>query len=477
MTTTIISKRSFSAVTLCASLALSGCDLVKDIPVGTGYAARNICSQYFLSGIDLKTATHRYVAPAVKPLPLLWAIEVDDVNRTVSVRDQIFINQNRNTAYYREGVGCTLLHDSTPEQLDAQLPLIPPPQDTTTAPWPLGDGPVDAGLPGIDYPALGAAVDAAFAETGPTPINTLAVTVVHQGQLIAEQYANGIGPDTRLIGWSMTKSFTATLIGLLYDQARLTLDAPAPVAEWQGTDKATITLVDLLHMAAGLEWSETAQGDTPDQGRMLFVAPDFASYYAAKPVVAEPGTRFNYSTGVSSLLGRIAQDTIGGSLADTYHFMNDTLFHPLGIDDAVLEFDTLGQPAGGSGLYLSARDWARLGLLYARDGNWFGRQILSSEWIDQALTPSPANPIYGYQIWLNTAGKIWPSLPEDSFAFRGFQQQIVLVIPRHDLIIVRLGVTVDGGATGTGQSGFNVEQLANSIIAALPPHDIGESLP
>jgi hypothetical protein len=453
MTTTIISKRSFSAVTLCASLALSGCDLAKDIPVGTGYAARNICSQYFLSGIDLKTATHRYVAPAVKPLPLLWAIEVDEVNRTVSVRDQIFINQNRNTAYYREGVGCTLLHDSTPEQLDAQLPLITPPQDATAAPWPLGDGPVDAGLPGIDYPALGAAVDAAFAETGPTPINTLAVAVVHQGQLIAEQYANGIGPDTRLIGWSMTKSFTATLIGLLYDQARLTLDAPAPVAEWQGTDKAAITLVDLLHMAAGLEWSETAQGDTPDQGRMLFVAPDFASYYAAKPVVAEPGTRFNYSTGVSSLLGRIAQDTIGGSLADTYHFMNDTLFHPLGIDDAVLEFDTLGQPAGGSG------------------------QILSSDWIDQALTPSPANPIYGYQIWLNTAGKIWPSLPEDSFAFRGFQQQIVLVIPRHDLIIVRLGVTVDDGATGTGPSGFNVEQLANDILAALPANDSGEPSP
>src|SRR5690606_41514189 len=128
MTTTIISKRSFSAVTLCASLALSGCDLVKDIPVGTGYAARNICSQYFLSGIDLKTATHRYVAPAVKPLPLLWAIEVDDVKRTVSVRDQIFINQNRNTVYYRVYVGCTLQLYRTTVQLDGLLPHLIPPQ-------------------------------------------------------------------------------------------------------------------------------------------------------------------------------------------------------------------------------------------------------------------------------------------------------------------------------------------------------------
>src|SRR5690606_26194308 len=141
-------------------------------------------------------------------------------------------------------------------------------------------------------------------------------------------------------------------------QGALALDEPAPVPEWAGTDKSAITLTHLLHMAPGLQWSETDQGPTPARGRMLFTSPDHAQFYLQQPLIAAPGTTFNYSTGVTNLLARIVQEQVGGNLQDTYHFVHESLFTPLGIHDAVLEFDTAGNPVGGASLYMSARDWA-----------------------------------------------------------------------------------------------------------------------
>lgn len=472
MTTTRTNPVWLTFLFLCGTVLLTGCDKIKDIPVGTGYAAKQICSSLFVSELPRNTVIHRFVAPQLQQLPLLWNIQVDTDNKTVSVRDNVFINQNLNVAYYREGFGCTLLHDATPDQLDAQLPLRYPPLPSADAPWPLGDGEVVTDAPGIDYARLDAAIASAFVQASPNPANTLAIVVVHDGRLIAERYALGADRHSRLVSWSMAKSFTATLIGLLQDRGMLDVTEPAPIAEWAGTDKASITLTHLLHMAPGLRWSETDQGPTPDRGRMLFTQPDHAAFYLQQPLIAEPGTTFNYSTGVTALLARIVQDQTGGSLQDTYRFMHESLFAPLGINDAVLEFDTVGNPVGGASLYITARDWAKLGLLYARKGNWFGEQLLSENWIDFALTPSPANPGYGAQIWLNHDLKMWPYLPADSFAFRGFHQQIVLVVPRYDLIVVRQGVTFK-------PEHFDLQGLVTGIIASLPapPYHIASPLP
>ncbi|OUS25436.1 hypothetical protein A9Q99_21140 [Gammaproteobacteria bacterium 45_16_T64] len=444
----------------CATLLLvSGCDLIKDIPVGIGYAAKNICSSYFLSELDYDTLTKEHVAPQIAPLGALWKIHVDEDKQTVQVNDIIFGNANTYTAYYREGFGCTLLHDSTIAKLDQQIPLRYTETESPSEPWPFGKGenPIIAG---VDYAQLDDAVDNAFIQLE-DPANTLAVAVIYKGNLIAEQYADGVDEDTRLIGWSMTKSFTATMIGKLADDGLLNITGSAPVPEWQGTNKEAITIEHLLHMASGLEWSETAQGDTPDQGNILFLNEDFAKYYIEKPLLDEPGTVHNYSTGSSALLSRIVQDQVGGTLADTYRFVNEEILHPINIYEGVLEFDTVGQPSGGANLYLSARDWAKLGQLYLNGGDWYGNQVLSQDWVDYALTPSIAKPTYGAQLWVNNNQESWPYLPESTFAFTGFHKQIVLVIPEHDLIIVRLGVTLRG-------TDFDLSGLSEGVIASLP---------
>ena len=375
-------KTSFAL--LCITL-ISGCSKINDIPIGTGYAAKNICSGYFMGGIDPDILTDRFISPQIQPLPPLLSISIDDDEKTVYVEDIIFRKHFSAEAYYREGFGCTLMQDSTKETLDAQLPTPLPYQLTEQFPWPMGKSGVAEPQLGINYDVLNSAIENGFTENDNNTRNTMAIAVIHNNQLIAEQYAPEINAETKMVGWSMTKSFVSTLIGLLQDRGFLDITDPAPVAEWINTEKESITTEQLLHMASGLEWFEESQGPNADQGYVLHRTEDFSAFYTAQPLVDEPGTVYNYSTGASSLLGRIAQEQLGGDLADTYYFIQDALFHKINIDDAVLEFDTVGQPGSGAYLWLTARDWARLGLLYLNNGNWFGNQVLSQQWIKQAL--------------------------------------------------------------------------------------------
>ncbi len=450
-------------------LAISsvGCESVSDIPIVTGYSAKYICSGLFVSGFDLDKLKQDFVAPTVTPLDTNWTVSVDHYNKSVTVGTKQFNGRYANTAHYREGLGCTLVHDENINTLDQQKPALLPKRIISQQPWPSGDGPISADIPDLDYSAVNAAIKRSFIESDPNnPINTLAVAVVHQNKLIAEHYAEGVNNTTRLAGWSMTKSLSSALVGILYGLQSFDITKPAPVPEWQGTEKEAITTADLLHMAAGLDWNEEPTGENPDQGNLLH-ATDFASYYIDKPLVARPGTVFNYSTGSSSLLGRIVQDQIGGDVRRTSQFVNAVLFRPLGISDAILEFDTIGQPALGSYLYMSARDWARLGLLYLRQGDWFGNQVISKEWVNFSTTPSATNPNYGSQMWLNTHRKLWSQLPESTFAFLGYQGQFVIIIPEYDLVFVRLGVTFD---TANKSPGYDLQNVILDIVAALPQY-------
>ena len=454
---------------LTATTALSGC-ILDDIPIGTGYAAKYMCSGLWVSGLDEDRLKDDFIAPQISPLPLIWKIDINERAQTVTVRDVIFGSRNAKTAYYREGLGCTLTHDATLAELDAQAPveLINPVIDYQ-APWPFGEAPVSTMQADVDYNLLDSAMDEAFTETGDGVKNTLSVAVIRHGELIAERYSDDVDESSRLLSWSMAKSITATMTGLLYDRGVLNPQSPAPVAEWAGDERSAIRLKDMLQMAAGLDWNEAAQGDDPDQGYGLFEVPDMAGYYAAQEATAQPGTVFNYSTGESNLIARIVQEQLGGSLDDYYQFIQQELFLPLNINTAVVEFDTEGQPVGGAFHYLTTRDWARLGLLYLNHGNWFGEQILSADWISQALTPSAANPLYGYQIWLNTDQGFWPTLPASTFAFRGFQSQIVMMIPEYDMVLVRTGVTFDGEGASSTVDPAGIETLANGVISAVSP--------
>ena len=456
-------KRAARLLLIGLMLTLSGCDQVRELPFGNGYVAKNICSGIFVSGLEETTLKNDYVAPNVEPLPLLWKIEIDRENRLVTASDIIFRDMFRQQAYYRPGFGCTLLQDSTPAQLDAQLPAT---RDSINTPeylfWPHGSaGPWPLLRADVDYQAIESAIDDAFVETPELTRQTAAVLVAYDDRLLTERYAPGIDHSTRLLGWSMSKSFTATLVGLLQDRQYLNTADTAPVPQWQGTEKAAITIEDLLHMASGLEYYEESRGANNDQSYTLHATEQFANFIIDRPLVAQPGERYNYSTAETMLIAKIAQDALGGSLPDTYHFLNETLFGPLGINDAVLEYDTAGNPAGGAYLLMKPRDWARLGLLYLRNGDWFGQQVLSEDWVHYALTPSPANPEYAKQIWVNTDASRWPSLPEDTFAFLGYQQQSVMVVPSRDLVVVRMGFSFEEGIAET-------ERLVAKILDAIP---------
>lgn len=431
-------------------------------PVGTGFSAKGICSEVFVSHIDPDIAMDEHIGPQVFPLRRIWKVDIDEEAKTVTVDISRRPTRYRQTAYYREGIGCTLMHDETTESLDAQLTepeTFSIPQDQY---WPHGSAGVTPNVPGVDYDKLDAVLDAAMVDEGLYSGNPLGVAVIYKDKLIAERYGDSATAESPLQGWSMTKSMTGMLVGILSDRGQLFVGDPAPVPEWEGSEKAGITLENLLHMAAGLEWNEFPIGPNPDQGEMLFLNKDFPDYYQSRPVVASPGTVFEYSTGESSLLARIVQDHTGGTINSFLDFANDALLKPIHIDSAVFEFDTEGHPAGGAHLHMTIRDWARLGLLYAHKGNWFGNRIVSSDWIDYATTPSPANQSYGAQVWLNTGQGSWPNLPESSFAFRGFQSQNVIIAPEYDLIIVRMGVTVI--AT---EDNYNEQALVDGVLESL----------
>lgn len=432
------------------------------LPVGTGFSAKGICSEVFVSHIDPEIAMNEHIGPQVFTLRRIWKVDIDENAKTVTVDISRRPTRYRQTAYYREGIGCTLMHDETFAGLDAQYDEPEPFAIPGDQYWPHGSAGVTPNVPGVDYDQLNAVLDATMVDERVYSGNPLGVAVVYKDKLIAERYGDSATAESPLQGWSMTKSMTGTLVGILSDRGVVKVKDPAPVPEWKGTDKESISIENLLHMSAGLEWNEFPVGPNHEQGEMLFMNMDFAAYYISRPVVAAPGTVFEYSTGSSSLLGRIVQDHTGRTINSYLDFAKDALLKPINIDSAVIEFDTVGHPTGGAHLHMTVRDWARLGLLYEHKGNWFGRQVISADWVDYATTPSPANSGYGAQVWLNTNHSLWPGLPESSFSFSGFQSQRVIIAPEYDLIIVRMGVTVI-----SNENNYDEQALVDGVVDAL----------
>ena len=255
-----------------------------------------------------------------------------------------------------------------------------------------------------------------------------AVVVVHGGRVVYEQYAPGVMADSILPSFSVSKSFTSTMIGLLVGRGRLKLDDRAPIPEWSArTDpRRAITLRNLLNMSSGLQWTEEYFNGQSDVVQMV-VSGDESRYAIAKPLAFTPGTRWHYSTGDTAVLGRIIADTARVS-GNTYRaYLHRQLFDPLGINPVDPGFDGAGRWRAGWWTNTTTRNFAKLGLLYLRDGMWENKRFLSSKWVDFVRTPSPAFSGYGGQFWLNNDG---------SFEMIGLFGQSVHIIPDLDLIIV-----------------------------------------
>ena len=313
----------------------------------------------------------------------------------------------------------------------------------------------DAGAP---RDQLARALDDLF--TAPGVGETRAVVLMANGQIAAERYAPGYDKDTRFISWSMAKTVTAVLIGMLVADGKLALDEPAPVPLWQrpGDPRAAITLRHLLQMRSGLRHTEA--GDPPYESsevRMLFLdgRDNMARWAAEQPLEAAPGKQFEYSSNTSVILADIAARALTASdkpdarrkaVAD---YLQTRLFGPLGMTSMVPEFDASGTLIGGSLMHATARDWAKLGEMLRRKGRApGGEQLVPQRWVEAMVTPSPASPHYGFQTWLNrpipgtdpAEHPLFPDrAPHSLFSLIGHMGQYVLVSPSQRVTLVRLG--------------------------------------
>ena len=304
--------------------------------------------------------------------------------------------------------------------------------------------------------------------------------VLHAGRIVAERYAPGYGIDTPMLGWSMTKSVTNALIGILVRQGRLSVTAPAPIAAWRDPSdpRHAISVEQLMRMTSGLALDETNSGFDPSS-RMAFTAPDMAAFAEAAALTAVPGTRYHYSSPSTILLSRLVRDAVGGGPGEALRFAERELFAPLGMRGVTFEVDATGTPIGSTYMYATARDWARFGMLYAADGVAGGRRILPEGWVDFSATPTPGSRDgYGAGFFTNRGDsdfgrqRVRGGMPADSFFASGTQGQRVLVAPAERLVVVRLGRSQDWATfdiRGFIRLVADANAALNAPSASLPP--------
>lgn len=449
----------------CAGLAL-GAARAHDVPkVATGFIADILCSETFVSGLDpQRTFTETTDAMPGAGL-IVWALDyqVDRVRKDVTVT---LFGLGRSHAVYREGLGCTLDHGKP--LVDVALP----PDDRQPALLP------EIADPAIVPPQsaeLSAALDRAFTEPAQPPYRrTRAVVVMKSGRIIAERYADGIGPATPLLGFSMTKSVISALTGVLVRQGKLKLDGPAPVVAWKNPDdlRHAITVDQLLRHTAGLALGSSLQASLGSAfepvNRMKFMESDMAAYAASIPLATAPGTAWNYHDGNTILLSHLIRNASGGNPADALAFARRELFAPLGMRHVTLQLDGAGTIEGSGEMLASARDWARFGQLYLNDGIAGGRRILPEGWVNYSASATPNAWVgIGAGFWTNQGDSFGANFrvdhgwPRDAFFAKGTIGQYTIVIPSERLVIVRLGRSPNWPPEADG-----VFDLVRDVVAA-----------
>lgn len=427
----------------CAGLAL-GAARARDVPkVATGFIADTLCAETFVSGLD----PSRNLAETTDAMPgvglLTWAMDfqVDRARKDVTVT---LFGIGRSHAVYREGLGCTLEHGAA--FADVALPS----DDKQPALLPEIAGP---GLVPPQSEGLSAALDRAFTEPARPPYRrTRAIVVMKAGRIIAERYADGVGPETQLLGFSMTKSVMSALTGILVRQGKLKLDGPAPVAAWQDPDdpRHAITVDQLLRHTAGIALGSSLQASLGSAlepvNVMKFAEDDMAAYAETVPLATAPGTVWNYHDGNTIMLAHLIRNAAGGKPEDALRFAHRELFAPLGMRHVTLQLDGAGTIEGSSKMLASARDWARFGQLYLNDGIAGGKRILPEGWVNYSATATPNAWVgIGAGFWTNQGDSFGAKFrvdhgwPRDAFFAKGTIGQYTIIIPSERLVIVRLG--------------------------------------
>jgi len=453
----VVNWRSLLAI-LCALVVAGAAALCavyrpdRAIRTGTIATVEALCARTFVSGLDPQTTFEETVErPGIRRLRRVLRYRIDRTAKTADVSVLGFLNSH---AIYREGFGCVQQHGSrVPYLLKSDIEALKAPKAPPLLPEIAGPDVVEP-----SNPALKAALDHAFEEPAEPPLRrTKAVVVVRDGRIIAERYAAGIGIDTQLPSFSMTKSLVNALLGIMTQQGLTSPSLPAPIPEWRGAGdpRRGIEVGHLMRMTSGLALDETGTGFDPSN--QMYLYDDMAGYAVKAALIAEPGTRWAYSSATTQILARIIRDAVGGP-EQTLSFAWRELFNPLGMRHVTLAFDANGTLQGSANMLASARDWARFGLLYLNDGKIGGRRILHDEWVDYT-TWATLDTDYAAGFWTNNSehpnaqGRVQLGIPRDSFFAFGFLGQRLAIIPSRNMVVVRLGHSVDpaGDIRGVGR--------------------------
>jgi len=428
-------------------------EYLQQLPLGCAFKAKALCAAIFVSGRDAETVAREDMG--FNTLFKLFTPKINTHRKTVSC-SLLGTGMFKRKALHVEGLGPVLLSGINENTIREWRPEIIPaqPAHPEKIPWPQGDL-LPAGNPkNINMARIDKAVAKLFSEENPQKkLYTRAVIVVHKGRIIAERYGEGITKDTPLLSWSVAKSMVNALVGIMVLQGKIDIRKPAPVAEWQSKDdpRRAITLDQMLRMSSGLDWVEAyAEKPISDVNMMLFLQPDMAAFAAAKPLIAPPDKEWRYSSGTTNIICRIIKEQTG-NLNNYWNFPRQELFNKIGMRSAIWSTDASGTFIGSSFVYATARDYARFGMLYLNDGVWQGKRILPAGWVKYSTKPAPAAPQgqYGAHFWLNggtgvaSAERPYPKLPADTYFARGYQGQVIAIIPSYKLVVVRLGMTYD----------------------------------
>ena len=433
-------------------------------PLPAGYVSHTICSGVFIAGREFDE---------------VLAHDVQELQRRLTsthIKDNLVITNfgfwpigSTSKTVFRPGLGCSRLEGGAIADLAGPTSLTRERSPTSLQglQWPNRI----TEPTGVDMAAINAAIDGAFFDDAvnyEARQNTRAIVIFYRGQLIAERYADGFGPDIPLNSWSMTKSVTSALVGIAVGRGQIDLAAPSGIMGWDDPKdlRSQVTVEHLLHMTSGLEFNEGYEDDPlSDVNYMLMTAQDLPAFAMQYPVTTQPGMRWAYQTASPVLLGLILRDSFPSE--ETYHqFPYQALFNKLGMTHSHYQMDGGGTYVGGAFMYATARDWARFGLMYLNGGVVNGEPLLPQAWVELSTTATPASlkaRPYAAQFWLNQDGAttMMPKVPRDAFAARGHYGQSTFIIPSRNLVVVRMGQTYQSGA-------WDMEAFLVKILSALP---------
>ena len=417
------------------------------IPIITGYTAKCACTQYFHNERNLESIAKEDFNLSALQLALLNA---DDANKTIT---SSVLGLRSRTAVYKDGLGCQLLQGED----NYKIKIVPPTiQLSDTLNWPYGNVQPDRIPDNVDTHKLTKVVEFAFDENKEmTQQKTRSLLVVYKDSIILDVNHSGFDSDTPQLGWSMTKSWMNTLVGMRILDQKMSLSDTLLFDHWTD-DRSKISMDHLLTMTTGIDWEEE-YATVADATEMLYMSEDIVSVASDNPLKYSPGNHWYYSSGTSNMISGLLRHSFND--IDQYlQYPYEAFFSKLGMNNSFMEIDEAGNYIGSSYGYASTRDWAKFGLLYLHDGIWKGERLLPEGWVQYSTTEVPSSKgKYGAHFWLNKRGVAFPDAPYDTYSANGYNGQKTIIIPSKDLVIVRLGLN----------SEFDFNRLIKEIIDAI----------